>query len=291
MKQNKTAFSGIELAVVLIIIGLLFAGIVTTKGNLFSKAKLNKIISATKNSPLKDMNELAIWFDVATDESFKNSEMVEDGGISIWKNIAPQNYHNINVEQSNASDQPLFSFDDSDNLPMLSFDGVDDVLITSDVIYGYQFAKNNQVTVFIVQKYYDGDNIAIRWGVNSNRFLNHSFYETNNLIYWDFGNTASGGRISIAPPSGFSKKWQIITLIRNTNDTGSIRVGGVNLLTSAMADEFDVTASDNLEITNSATGSSKSDLREMIIFKRALTDNEINEVEKYLSKKWDINLD
>ena len=43
----------------------------------------NKMISATKNSVLKDIKDLKFWFDVATDENFKKSEMVEGGDIRM----------------------------------------------------------------------------------------------------------------------------------------------------------------------------------------------------------------
>ncbi len=289
VKNNKkTAFSAIEIAIVLVFIGLLLAGIFFVKGNLFSKAKTNKIISATKYSVLKDMEGLAVWFDVATKESFKNSEMVEGGGISEWKNISPNNYGDFNVVQSTSDNQPKYLMDSKDNLPLISFNGSADGLYTTGNVYGYQLAQKNQVTIFSVQKYYDNNNATIGWGVNTNRLLFHAKYGLNDIIYFDFGDISSGGRINNFAPSNFNEDWKILTFVRRVDNNGQIRINGSDFLVSSMTDDFDVTDASVFIIGN---GDSKTDLREVIIFKRELSASEIDEIEKYLSDKWNIDLD
>jgi hypothetical protein len=283
MKNNqKTAFSIIELSIIMILIGLIITGVVVTRSDLFLRANNNKIIAATKYSVLREIDDLAIWFDAATDESFKNSEMTANNPLTMWKNISPKNYGNFNVEQLTPTNQPTYSFDDNDALPLLRFDG-SDLLSTANIISGYNFAKQNQITVFLVQKYNSPLHTAnsILWNPSVDNVFSANITNISGNIIWGFANS----QIS-ATPSGFLNSWNIVTLVRNSNNNGQIRVNGSNLQTAVMSDNLNISASDNLDIGTGLNG----DLREIAIFKRELSPLEIKSVEKYLSDKWDINL-
>ena len=286
MKKVKTnlarsAFSLIETSVVLIFMGILAAGIIAIKGSFFDSAKANKIATANKSAPMRDMNGLTIWFDVATSEGFKDSEFTIDTNISTWKNISPDHYNDFNVTQNTAANRPLYTNDNSDNLPILNFDGTNDIL-SSISIPGYSFLGSNQATVILVQKYNspNHNSLILNWTSSGTNELRISALNASGNIVFDFGSD----QISVNAPN-FGYGWNIVSLVKSSN-TGTIRVNGSVLHSAAMNDAIDVGASDNLDIGSNLNGY----LREVIIFNRALTDQEIKEVEKYLSKKWGIKL-
>ncbi len=281
MKQRQ-AFSFIEISIILIVISLLIAGAVSYKGNLFNSAKLNNIKKFTKNSPLKDLEHLAIWLDSATKDSFKNSEMVDEGYLSMWKNIAPNNYDKINFSQSNSSYQPKYIFDDKDGLPAISFDGGD--YLFAGNIFGHQFTKYNQFTLFIVLKYNSPNHDAtpIHWeSTGTNKFTMKLINSSGNAVTHFANNTMNS---SVA--TSFKDSWNIVTFNMNSDDNLSIRINGSLIDSGIESDDFDVTEFSNFNIGNNLKG----EIREIAIIKNKISDQEIKEVEKYLSKKWNIDL-
>jgi len=281
MKQRQ-AFSFIEISIILIVISLLIAGAVSYRGNLFNSSKLNKIKNFTKNSPLKDLEHLAIWLDTATKKSFRNSEMTNGGYLSVWKNIAPNNYDKINFSQSNSSYQPKYIFDNKDGLPTISFDGNDYLFI--DNIFGHQFTKYNQFTLFIVQKYNspNHDSKTIYWeSTGANKFTMKLINSSGDAVTHFANNTMSS-----AVESSFKNSWNIITFSMNSDDNLSIRINGSLIDSSTESDDFDVTATSDFKIGSGLNG----EIREIAVIKNKISDQAIEEVEKYLSKKWNIDL-
>lgn len=300
MKRNikKTAFSVVELSVILLFIGILIVGVVVNKDKLTSKANLTNLISASNNSPVRDMDGLTIWYDVANSDGFKKSEIVEDREISLLKNVSPQNYRNIDVEQTVSANRPKYKLD-SNGVPYLDFDGTNDYLQSSATISGHEISYPDQITVFIVQEYRGGDTCTFSWvdHISTNK-INLLAAWSDNFIYWSSSNgTPGSGRVVTAKPSNFDNKWNLVTVMRKnsvTTNNGIIKVnGGLDL-------DYSNTVTDTLGVSDKAffqLGSYESGtypfnggIREFILFKRELSTSEINEVEQYLSNKWDIDL-
>jgi hypothetical protein len=287
MKRNikKTAFSLVELSMILLFIGILISGVVFNKSNIFTKARL---LYSTSNTTVSDISDLALWLDVANKDGFNASESINGASVSLWKNMSPQNYGNIDVQQTTASAKPTYALDSEDGLPMLSFDGGDS-LVTASVISGYEIAKAEEVTIFFVQKYTSGATATINWQPSGSNRINTHIAWNDNTLYWDFVNN----RVSGAEPAGFDDVWNIIAVgRRSSNDTGFVRVNGGSSdhLSGSMTASLGTASTALLYIHNSPGTSFIGDMREVIIFKRELTTSEINEVEEYLSNKWDIDL-
>ena len=68
-KDNNKAFSLIELAVVILIIGILVAA-VTQGGKLVSRAKVTSAKTMTQSSPVSGIDNLSLWLETVTDQSF-----------------------------------------------------------------------------------------------------------------------------------------------------------------------------------------------------------------------------
>jgi hypothetical protein len=278
--MQKKAFSLPELSIILIIISIIIIGVVNVKGDLLNKAKINNIIKLTKISPLIDLDNLSIWLEVGTKDSFKNSEVIDGSYLSLWKNIAPNYHHKINFSQTVAINQPKYIISNN-SLPSLSFDGGD--YLSAANIYGHQFTKENQATIFIVQKYNSPNHSSkiINWeSTGTNKFTLKSTDSSGNIV-WHFANDT----ISKISNSDFNDKWNIITLTKGSNNI-NIRINGSLLYSVGVSDDFDITVLSDFNIGTNFNG----EIREIAIIKNKISSQEIDEIEKYLSRKWDIDL-
>ncbi len=63
--KNKNAFSIIEIAIVILVIGIFIAGIVTAN-YLYDRAILATAKGLTKGSPIPSIKELGLWLETST---------------------------------------------------------------------------------------------------------------------------------------------------------------------------------------------------------------------------------
>ena len=278
--KYQKAFSVIEIAVVLVIMGVIIAGIISVRGSLVERANNNRINEFTNTSLLNEMPNLAIWLDVGVARSFKDGEMNYGQEISKLNNISPENYHNFNFEQATTSSQPIYEKDQYDAMPSLNF--ADDDSLEAN-LSDYNLLQPKQVTVFLVQNIIDNDGHSFYWEPSlSEKFsLENVRKSSNSQLNWNF----SDGIVSTTI-DGFINKWNIITLVRSTDGNGIIRVNGAQEVASSIGSNFATGTSDTLKIGNSLDFS----LREFIVFNKQLNEQEINDVEDYLAKKWDIEI-
>jgi len=92
MKNKSRAFSLIELSIVILIIGIIIAG-VTQGSRLVNAFKLQSAQTLTKSSPVPSIKGLVFWFEPTLDESLVIQGGVdqteEDTVISQWNDINP----------------------------------------------------------------------------------------------------------------------------------------------------------------------------------------------------------
>jgi len=88
---KPSAFSLIELSIVLIIIGLLAGGIVVGS-SLVKRARIESAKSLTNRSPIKETEDLVMWFEDSLLDSFANGQSTNGTSISSgWNNIGGGN--------------------------------------------------------------------------------------------------------------------------------------------------------------------------------------------------------
>ena len=85
-KNNKNAFTIIELSIVILVISVMVVGVATGK-SLITKARLANAKSLTRQSVINDMgDDLIAWYETSLEGSFKESETKTDGSaITLWK--------------------------------------------------------------------------------------------------------------------------------------------------------------------------------------------------------------
>ncbi len=123
-KTNK-AFSLIELSIVILIIGVLIAGVVSGS-KLYDKFKLQTGQALTRSSPVNGIKDLVLWYETSLDASFPSDQNIEGTQISAWYDINPQKQIKNNATQSSSSRRPIFRDNVVNGLPVLRFDGSND---------------------------------------------------------------------------------------------------------------------------------------------------------------------
>ena len=140
------AFSLIELSIVILIIGILVAG-VTSSSRLITRMKVITAQNLTRNSPVSSIKDLSAWYETSLDESFDNAEETEDSPITNWFDLNPQTSFKINAIQATVDNKPKFRTNIFNGLPGIQFDGSNDFLIASSV-----GISGKGLSIFIVAK-------------------------------------------------------------------------------------------------------------------------------------------
>ena len=314
MKKNS-AFSLIELSIVILVIGILVAGVTESRG-LITKFRLSSARSLTSSSPVNSMKDLILWLD-ATSASSVNESLGDGDLVDKWSNISSQQSPKTNFVQSKVSHKPTYKINGINGIPTLSF--LTDDYLTSDssisISPNYSFflvfntSKDGLTTdiadIFGLYKDVDSDdNNSTQEGTatlfeirqdNSIRSLFRSAVESS-------GGDSNNSLLTIKPKLNY-----IMSYSRNLNSTkeslwinNEVFIGDGGFIPSVTNGAFQKTDiygvigklgdKNALTETPASTRIFNGEISEIIIFDRALMKDEIDDVEKYLSKKYSIKL-
>ena len=288
-KHPHKAFSLIEISVVILIIGILIAGI-STGVDLFDDSRLATAQSLTKNAPVPRIEGLFTWIETTSPESFSSAP--KDGAsIGLIKDLSFKMDKVNFVQTGDDGLKPIYKQQNLNNLPALYFDGSNDFLVT-EKSYTSSIFSNSQVTIFAVIKYVGANNVTAV-------FLKHELtsYRTGleingGITRFDFPNPSMKAMGSSPSTPSIINKNIIVTAIANKSRQ--------KLYVNSIL-EADIFNTNNVNISNSSdaiylgrnnTGEypTKFNFGELIIYDRALTAKELDSVTKYLSKKWAIKI-
>jgi len=133
MKKNK-AFSLVELSVVILIIGILIAG-VTQSGRLIRQIKLSTARSLTSSSDVASIRDVTAWFEATTAGVFTdvngNTDIDDKSKLRAWRDINPQKsisdkpimINGTAVDGSTNNSEPKYIISGINGLPSVYFDG------------------------------------------------------------------------------------------------------------------------------------------------------------------------
>ena len=127
MKKNK-AFSLVELSVVILIIGILIAG-VTQSGRLIRQIKLSTARSVTSSSDVASIRDITAWFEASTEGVFtdtnENTDIEDKAEIKYWRDVNPQKSKGDKPVLANVASnaKPKYASNGINGIPSVYFDG------------------------------------------------------------------------------------------------------------------------------------------------------------------------
>ncbi|MCE3254705.1 MAG: hypothetical protein K0R25_199 [Rickettsiaceae bacterium] len=277
---HKKGFSLFEISIALAVISILTISVI--KGSdLIQQAKIASARKKTIESPILKINGLVAWFETTMSISFPDRQISNNTAINRWNNIVPNKSATIF-----ASGSATYISSNINGLPALQFDSAN---TNSLVIALPSPIQSNQMEIFIVTK---------RSSVSANSstavFYSGSSDTNSSSVVLALDNTVTlqtyrAGNLSSVTHPGNNVPYIFSTTFDNTNNTTYLNgVAGTQIASSG---------SFNIEgiVIGSRYASDFPDapyyngfIAELIVFDRALSDQERGDVTDYLGKKWNI---
>ena len=313
MKKNK-AFSLVELSVVILIIGILVAG-VTQSGRLIRQIKLSTARSVTASSDVASIRDVTAWFEASTEGNFTDINNVTDienkAVVLEWRDINPQKPIGDRPKLRNeaSGSQPMYIANGINGIPSVYFN-TDDHIYTTDAPTMPLLSKDKTYSMFAVFRADLGkvQTKSIITQIGSNTTLANNQYASIGFL----GSANNNGKVGFITNSTENNNWIQNTLISDQTDyavgvladlTVSMDKSPVKLYVNSLTAETNLAAGGTYATTEieakrfsigaSAAGSPadffNGMVSEVIIFDRKLKDEEAESVMKYLRKKYNIN--
>lgn len=275
--KKITAFSLIELSIVILIIGILVAG-VTQSSRLVRQFRLQTARNLTLNAPISSIPNLAFWIESTQEGSFLENEAQDGVAVTKWIDI-----NRTSIDRATTSvlgTAPVYRQSAINGLPAIQFSGNGCYTINHVGI------TNNGLKTFFAVFLETGKNGASGTYLYDNLVLPPQFafiLPTNQTGQIFAGASVVAGSIPL-------NKANLVTIVHNVANS-FFRVNGVQ----------SPTANGGTNVMNSATrlgggactyvfDTFYGYIAEFIIFDRVLKAEEYMDIEKYLSAKWGIKI-
>lgn len=289
MKIVKKAFSLIELSIVMLIIGIIIAG-VTSGSVLVKKMRLETAKQLTKDSPAHSIPELSLWYESTLDESFIDSQIEDDAYVTTWHDINSQTNNKNDATRATADNSITYQSSAVNHLPALFFNGTASVnaFLSANVLP----TDGGQFVIFLVIQSTDPNSANVR-----SVFMNGNS-GTNGYGYFKIssGNRAvlfAGIALNDTVSANSTANPEIIKIIADNSAPVAMYVNGVVQTLNAPVVSFNSPISPALYIGNSSalgTEPWQGYIAEIIAYERNLKPQEITDIENYLSRKYQITL-
>lgn len=291
MKQ-RSAFTLIELSVVLLVISALLLGVMKG-GAMIEASRLDTARSYTGASPVANTPGLIAWYETSLRESLKPTEILDASQISAWYDISPNSFSaQKNPLTRTASSAVTLERRGINGLPSIYFNGG---ILSLTAFYQGNLSPYN--SFFIVARPSTGE------ASSASKILFDSYSEErktqlqyNKIGLWNEGGSAyvySG--TSTNPISIIGGLDYIFTMIYQgsssaiyQNSVGTL-AGNGNLNITSNTETAGFTVGGNPSNT-SGSAAYTGLVSEIIIFDRPIKTNERREIIKYLAKKYNITV-
>jgi prepilin-type N-terminal cleavage/methylation domain-containing protein len=310
-KANKyKAFSLIELSIVILIIGILVAG-VTQSSRLIGQMRLVSARSLTLGSPVSSIRDIYLWYDAIMEKSLNETETSEGVQISSWFDLNPQvSSGRIDVVQTDNARKPTYASKGINGLPALYFNGSYFLRTVSNVMPIFGSGSATLIMVFNAD-FVNGQRFMFMHPISNCAKNAEIGIAVANVTTGNFGvhsgcaigTVTNGNVVSVNQPTIIS-----ILFLRsplNPGTTANIKIyknGGAELplvgssgsYTSSMGGAYGNSLSPLIiglrdDANNGGYNSGfVGDIGEIVAFSRSISDEERISVEKYLGKKWGI---
>jgi len=293
--KNHTAFSLIEISMVILVIGILIAGI-SNGVDLYDDYRLKVAQNLTKNSRVPRIPDLEMWFETTSENSlatgttsFTDKPNPADlDPIGRWNNINPNILPSArnHATQATSTNQPQYIRNGINGLPALKFDGTNDFFS-----YNGDFLVGSDYTIFVVEARTSNKimNLFLSGSSNLSNSNLHLGYRSDILITQahfsnDINKAVSKFTSAIPRMHSFVFSKSNGKAIYTNGGDGSFNASQTLPLAS-----YPGSAIGNF-LWSGASYYYQGSIAEIIFYTRALTDQERQGVETYLSKKWGIKI-
>lgn len=298
-KNTKKAFSLVEISIVILIIGLLIAGI-SKAGDMIFDVGLKSASSLTKGAKVGRMAGLALWLETTTNESILEKERYDLTPITVWRDINPQSSSKFIFKKTGL---PTYVEKGQNNLPAVGIlNSVNNffpyISETSSTIASFSsnqiFPTGAFATIFVVLKPKAITGVATNLisfcpsaACAGGNEISVSLNAAGNVLFTAM-NAASASATVTSTNAYASKSLIIVSALKDTINQ-KIFVNGTDLVSTA-----NVYAS-----TNSFSGAFKVggangvnadgiEIYEVIVFSSPLSTIDRQTVETYLGKKYNV---
>jgi prepilin-type N-terminal cleavage/methylation domain-containing protein len=296
--HSKKAFSLIELSIVVLIIGILVAGI-TQSTSLLAKSKLSSARSQTKSSPVSSIEGIVGWWEATLTESFGNSELEESlnggaNGVTTWYDINPQSSLKNNATSINSPDSnPGYTSSSGaiNGLPTLKFNGTSHYLSFD----GSDLANSNY-SIFIVEQRSGSGSFQLMIGgdgaLNDNEILQIGYRMDDKLTWGQYHNDYD---VVVPSYSGGVPRIHSLVFSSTSNPHKTYNINGVAQILDPTEGYMTIPEQGLTAYPNATFGFYgpenyyyQGNIGEIIIFNRSLEEENLQSIEDYLSRKWEI---
>lgn len=276
-----------EAAMVIMIIVIMIAGVPSIV-RLYNDMKLSTARNLTTNSRVARIPNLVAWYETTLENNFSTGttsysdidKVSENQPVNRWKDISPTSSTKSHATQNISDNQPVAMVDRVLSLPVVNFTSSSSQFLNlpdGTVPYG-----DSPYTVIIVSRVSSFGSYGVLGSGNySNKSAN--CFEYNNRAFrncWQASDTNLSNSVVV-------KKFQIFSL----NYDQSKREGYVDgVLENTKNSSGRQSTRINNMIGRVNNQYMEGDIAEIIIYDRALSTKERQEIEAYLAKKWSIKI-
>lgn len=130
-KKKISAFSLVEISVVIIILMVMIAGLVQSS-RLIVASRLSSARNLTSSSAMPWINYIVAWHDTTSIDAFLEEENNNGKKVSSWSGAEIRYNDRVNLVQDDDAKKPILTMNSLYGLPALKFDGIDDYLISKN---------------------------------------------------------------------------------------------------------------------------------------------------------------
>ena len=294
--KRKLAFSMIELSIVILIISILIAAVVTSS-SVVKKSKNKVAQSITKSSDVNSIKNLELWLETTLPESLENSnnsfDVENNDSITNWHDINPQ--RTPNLVASEATNMPTYVEKGINDLPTLFFDGSNDSTSGDLLKIDYQqlLSSPNFTTFVVTQAIAQNGWGCIMASRHGSDFTGYNIYKKDDNSAWELwvGDSVDWEGIINSSTINFNNP-EIFTVTQDNSTSIFYRNGQ---LVGSNTISFTPNTSYAFQIGAGNSGIAddyffNGYISEVIVFSSHLKDSQINQVNQYLSKKYNIDV-
>jgi prepilin-type N-terminal cleavage/methylation domain-containing protein len=271
--KNK-AFSFVEMAIVLMIIGIIIAAIMQA-GFLINRARLSDAKVEIVASPLRNLKSLELWLETTLIESIDEEQRYDYEAISKWNSIHKKNIKKTISFQDGSNDEEFHYYSTgAGKLPSIKIDseGENGTLRLNDA---YFLNDVKEFTIIVVD------------------FAGSARNTNSELDFFICKNSAEDGALTnvmtLKMSLPLSENSRITTYVAS-GDLAAVVSYDVYVDGKIKLKDKTTTTGDNLDYCLIGNDGYVGNISEIIILSEKLSDEDLTKVHKYLLRKYDISL-